>query len=86
MATVSLAFPLSSNPARFGHGGAARLVNVYAEKQGQDARSEWAWHACDGLASFATLTGGDGVRAMLALSDSDLYAVAGRVLFRVDGT
>lgn len=83
---TSVAFPLSSNPQRFGHAGAARLVNVYPETAGQDAKAERVWWACDGLASFATLTDSGGVRAMLALSDSELYVVAGRVLWRVDST
>jgi hypothetical protein len=86
MPRTPITFPLSSNPARFGHAGAARLINLYPEKVGPDAKTEWCWWAVDGLSAFSTLTGGGGVRAMLALSDSDLYVVAGRVLFRVDNT
>lgn len=85
MPRVPIAFPLSSNPQRFGHAGAARLINVYAESAGQDAKSDRVWWPADGLSSFSTLTDSGGVRAMLALSESDLYVVAGRVLWRVDG-
>lgn len=86
MPRTPLALPLSSNPARYGHAGAARLVNMYAERVGQDAKAEWCWWACDGLASFSTLTGEGGVRSALTLSDSDLYVVAGRILHRIDSS
>lgn len=81
-----VALPLSSNPARYGHAGAARLVNMFPERVGQDAKSEWCWWACDGLSSFSTLSGEGGVRAFLPVSEADLYVVAGRILHRVDGT
>lgn len=84
MPRTPIAFPTSSNPARYGHAGDARLINVYPETLGQDAKAPTAWWACDGLADFSTLSGGGELRAMLALSDSDLYVVAERVLYRVD--
>lgn len=84
MPRTALSLPTGSSPTRYGHAGAARIVNMFAEKIGPQAKTQTAWWACDGLSSFATLTGGGGVRAMLALSDSALYVIAGRLVFLVD--
>jgi hypothetical protein len=72
----------SSNPARYGPDGSARLINCYAEKAGAEGKIQWPIYASDGLTDFATLTGGGAVRAMMP-TDTDLYVVAGRRLFRV---
>lgn len=82
---VPISLALESNPALHGHAGNTRCVNCWSEDVGDSAKHPVNVHAISGLTSFATLTGaGGGVRAMLALSDSDLYVVAGRLLFRVD--
>lgn len=81
--TVPLAFSTSSNPGRYGYDGGARLINAYAEARGPEGRAQFPLYAIDGLSSFATLTGGAGVRAMLPV-DSALAAVAGRLVFSVD--
>ena len=84
MSLVPLSLNLRSNPARFGHAGAARLINCYAEETGNEAKNKYMIVGCDGLDDFVTLTDGGGIRAMLALTDADLYTVSGRLLFRAD--
>lgn len=81
--TVPLAFSTSSNPGRYGYDGGARLINAYAEARGPEGRAQFPLYAIDGLSSFATLTGGAGVRAMLAV-DNLLVVVSGRLVFTVD--
>jgi len=81
--TVPLIFSTSSNPGRYGYDGGARLINAYAEDRGPEGRARYPLYVIDGLASFSTLTGGGGVRAMIAV-DNTLYVVAGRLVFSVD--
>ncbi|MFZ4748115.1 MAG: hypothetical protein ACOYLK_14705 [Sphingomonas sp.] len=71
-----------SNKGRYGYDGHARLINCYAEGLGNEGKVPWPLYASDGFSSFATLSGG-GVRAVIAVNN-ELYAVAGRVLNRVD--
>lgn len=81
---VPLTLGTQSNPGRYGYDGAGRLINCYAEGRGKEGRAEFPLYVVDGLASFATLTGGSEVRAMIAV-DNFLYPVAGRQIFKVDG-
>lgn len=81
--TVPLTFSTSSNPGRYGYDGGARLINAYAEARGPEGRAQFPIYAVDGLSSFSTLTGGNGVRAMLAV-DNQFVVVAGRLVFVVD--
>lgn len=81
---VPLTLGTQSNPGRYGYDGAGRLINCYVEGRGKEGRAEFPLYVIDGLASFATLTGGGAVRAMLAV-DNFLYVVSGRQVFRVDG-
>jgi len=83
MATVPLIFPNQSNPGRFFANGSARLVNCFRENMGGEGTVTDPIYACSGLSLWSTLTGGDGIRAALAV-DNYLYVVAGRLLFRVD--
>lgn len=85
MQAKPIALALRSNPSRYGHAGVARLVNMYSEETGTDSKAAWNIHAVDGLKTFATLPLGP-IRAMLALTDNDLYVVSGRGLYRVDAT
>lgn len=77
---------LRSNPARSGYAGAARLINCFAEEVGEEGIAPWNVIGCSGFDNFSTLTDGAAVRAMLALTDADLYVVSGRLVFRVDPT
>ena len=84
MAPVPIPLAYRSSAGRYGQDGAARVMNMYAEEIGNEGKAKIALYAIGGLASFATLTGSGGVRAMLAISDDEMVAVAGRVLSRVD--
>ena len=77
-----IALGTASNPARHGYDGNTRLINCYAEKAGPEGKIQWPIYASDGLTDFATLNGGGAVRAMFS-TDTDLYVVSGRLLFRV---
>lgn len=83
MPRIPVALAYTSQQARHGQDGAARVVNMYAEEIGEGGKTKVALYAIDGMSRFATLTGA-GIRAMLAVSDDELYAVAGRVIHRVD--
>jgi len=83
MATIPLALALQSNPGRYPQASTSRQINCYAEPLGDDGKVKLAVYAAAGLGSFATLTGGGPIRAMLPVG-SYLYVVAGRLLFRVD--
>lgn len=85
MTIVPLNIGTQSNYGRYGQDGAARLINCYAENIGAEGKHPFPVYACAGLGSFATLTDGGAVRAMLDL-DAYLYVVAGRAIYRVDGT
>lgn len=85
MAPVPVPLAYRSSAGRYGQDGAAKLLNLYPEEIGDEGKAKIALYAIGGLSRFATLTGGAGIRALLALSDDDLVAVAGRVLFTVDG-
>ncbi len=85
MPITQISLGLKSNTARYGHAGAARLINGYAEQVGDEGKTPWNVHAVDGLTTFATLADAGAIRCMLALTDAELYPVAGRLLYRVDG-
>lgn len=83
MTLIPLALPARSNPARYGHAGAARLINCYAEEVGDDGKRPFNVHASDGFSLFSTC--GDGpIRGMLALDDATLYVVSGRRVYKVN--
>lgn len=81
MTVIPISLGSSSNPSRVPAGGAARFINCYLEKQGEDAKAPSIVVASDGLADFVTLTTGP-VRAMIVVG-SYLYVVAGRTFYRV---
>jgi len=85
MAILPITLGTQSNPGRFSTAGSARLTNLMIEQSGQEGKALTVLYPVPGLASFSTLTGGGGVRAMLA-TDNWLYVVAGRLLFRVDAS
>lgn len=73
----------TSNPARHGQDGNARLINCYAENASNEGKMQWPLYASDGLTDFATLPNGGGIRSM-AVVGSSLYVVSGRLVFHVD--
>lgn len=86
MTLTPISLGTQSNRARYGHQGTARLINCYAEKVGEEGKSPVNVHAVDGFDVFSSPGVAGSVRAMLALSDSDLYAVIGRLMYRVDSS
>lgn len=62
---------------------AQRVVNFYAEKEPEDAKTQVAAFGCPGLTSFATAGAGP-VRGLYLMAGT-VYAVSGSVLYSLDG-
>ena len=84
MTVMPIALGSGSSPSRFPAGGAARFINCYVERQGDDSKSPEIAVASDGLTSFATLATYP-VRAMLEVG-AYFYVVSGRVFYQVDSS
>ena len=82
MPIVPLSLGTGSNRARFGHAGACRHINCYAEQQNEDAKAPLMLVAHDGLTDFATLASA-GVRGMIEVG-AYAWTISGRQAFRVD--
>lgn len=83
MPTINVNLGQRSNPGRFGPDSAARLVNCYAEDAGAEGKVEFPIYPFSGWTSFATLTGGAGIRAALKLDEDTYYVVSGQKVFKV---
>lgn len=83
MPSIPLTLAYGSSEGRHGQDGAAKLVNMYAEQIGEGGKVKTAVYAIDGQSRFSTLTGG-GIRCMLAVTDDEMFVVAGRLVYRVD--
>lgn len=81
LAPVQIAF--RSNPARYSFAGSARLLNAYAEQQGEDAKAPLAVLPCPGMVPCVTVT--DTVnRGMIYLDDLDvIYSVHASSVYKV---
>lgn len=79
---VPISLGLRSNPARERQAGYARLLNCFAEEQGEDAKVNWIIYGIAGLAAFGNPLDGGGIRSMIAVG-STLYAIAGRNVYTV---
>ena len=78
---ISLGF--ASSPARYKQGGSAVVINGFAEKIGDEGKSQWHIYATDGLQGYAVLTDADGgVRAHITLPGG-YYCVAGTRVYKV---
>lgn len=78
---IQIAF--RSNPSRYSFAGSARLINAYAEQQGNDAKEPLAVLACPGMVSCVTVTDTPG-RGLIYLDDLDCaYAVHSSGVFKV---
>jgi|CXWL01.1.fsa_nt_gi hypothetical protein len=86
MRTVPLDLGLGSNPAEDSHAGACRHINCQVEPLGDGAKGPMTIRAVDGFSDFTTLQADTAIRAMLALTDSEAYAVTGRVVYQFDQT
>lgn len=80
---IPLSLNMKSAPSRFQQGGAARLVNGFAEEIGPEGRVTFALYCADGLQGFATLSGiTTGIRDQIEV-DGAIYAVAGTQLWKI---
>jgi hypothetical protein len=68
MAEVSVPFPVSASPGQFPGEGTGDLINVYAERNGD----ELSWGRVAGLKSFASIPGFSGPRGFI-YNESVLY-------------
>jgi hypothetical protein len=55
MPPVPISLSTESNPTRYWHEGAARLINAYVEQVGKEGKQPWIVYAIDGWKDFATL-------------------------------
>ena len=76
-----LSLPVQSEPGRYNEN--TRLINMMPEERGAAGKIPFPLYAVNGLASFATLTGGGGYRGGISLGDVG-YVVSGRQVFKVD--
>lgn len=86
MTALPIAF--RSDVGRFAEFGSVKLINAYAEKQGNDAKAPMAVLPCDGLVQFC-MNGDTPCRGMIYLPDLDvIYAVHNSSCYKVesDGT
>ena len=83
MPLTPVSLGVRSNPGRHGADSAARLINCEAEDAGEEGKIRWPIYASHGFDTFASLAGSGAIRGMLALSSSAMYAVAGRVVYKV---
>lgn len=81
LADVALA--TTSSKTRYGHEGAARLVNCYPQPIGDSGKSPLAIYAWFGSRAFATLIGGGAIRAAIEVGTT-LYVVSGQGVFAID--
>lgn len=79
---IPLPLPVSSARSRHGYEGAARLVNLYAAPQDQQAKTAHALYAVDGMTPWLTPAVGR-VWAMLA-TETRLYGVTGTKVWSID--
>jgi hypothetical protein len=74
-----------SNPMRAGRNFANRLVNCFAEENGEDNVSPISIWAAAGLRNFGAQFSADGIRKAIVVG-TKIYLVSGRSLFMVDVT
>lgn len=79
---VPVSLGKGSKKQRYTLAGSAEWINARLEDTGEGSKTGFVATAINGSELYATLTGGTGVRAMLAL-DNQLLVVAGRYLFSV---
>lgn len=86
MTALPVAF--RSNPGKYNFLGTPRLINAYAEQQGNDAKGPLAVLPCAGIVQHASVDDGPG-RGLIYLEDVDaLYSVHPHSVYRIyeDGT
>ena len=83
---MPISLGIRSAPGRAGPDSAARLINCYAEKIGDEGVIPYPLYPIDGLQVFASPAATSGVRALVALDESNtLLAVVGSKLYQRAG-
>ena len=77
---IPLPLGLQSSPGHHGHDAGGRLINAYADRADEKGKAQFPIRVIEGLASFATLSGGGAFRGAVELSPYG-YVVAGTVVF-----
>ena len=80
---IPLPLGLQSSPGMYGHDAGGRLINAYADRADEKGKAQFPIRVREGLASFATLTGGGAFRGAVSLAPNG-YVVAGTVVFKVN--
>lgn len=80
---TELALPLRSNPGVYKLSGAPRLVNCYAERQGDDNKAPYAILPVPGLAAFGSELPGPCRGMIYLIDDVELYSVNGFYLYQI---
>lgn len=83
---MPISLGVRSAPGRAGPDSAARLINCYAEKMGDEGVIPYPLYPIDGLQVFASPAATGGVRALVELEESNtLLAVVGSSLYQRSG-
>lgn len=84
MQPIDLTLPLSSDPASHPLSGDARLVNLYADGEGERAKAGWSLTAVDGLDLLDTFADAEGWRGLIQRTDAEAIGVVGRSIVKID--
>lgn len=83
MALQQVRFAIQSSETESSNVSSQRAVNMYAEKQPPDSKTDVAVFNSPGVADFAELGNGP-IRGMIAPNDETLYVVSDTLLYSVD--
>ena len=83
MTLTEIRLPTQSNPAKFGPGGATRLVNCYVEDSGEEGKMRFPIYSNPGFDTWVSLSGYGIVRAAIVVAGA-IYAVAGQKAIKVN--
>lgn len=83
MTLTEIRLPTQSNPAKFGPGGATRLVNCFVEDAGEEGKMRFPIYSNPGFDTWVSLSGYGIVRAAIVVNGA-IYAVAGQKAIKVN--
>lgn len=83
---VPVQIAVRSNPARYSFAGNARLLNAYAEKQGDDAKAPLAVLPCPGMVLFSSVTDTPNRGTIFCEDLGCIYSVHSSGVFKVLST
>lgn len=82
MPLTPLVLDLSSNPGRYIGDSGGRLINAFPEAAGEAAKTPFPFYPIEGLASYATLTGGGRCRGAISFEPYG-YVISGPLLYKI---